>query len=93
MSKAEVKARAKTSPERVWVFVSTDSHESDAKWIGCVSLCRRKADALRKMRTQIHDDMECGLFTRKELHWSEDRMACYDNDGRMSYKVERGEIE
>ena len=59
----------------VWAFVSTDAHEADAKWAGCVSLFRRKADALRCMRTQIHDDIECGLFTRRELTWSDDRIT------------------
>lgn len=82
----------KANENRVWAFVSTDANEADAKWAGCVSLFRRKADAVKCMRTQIHDDAECGLFTRSELTWSGDRMACLDNNGRMTYKVERLEI-
>ena len=87
-----MKTKTHNTANAVWAFVSTDAHESDAKWAGCVSLFRRKADALRCMKTQIHDDRECGLFTRRELTWSDDRMACLDNNGRMSYKVERLEI-
>ena len=88
----KTKTRNTKAANAVWAFVSTDAHESDAKWAGCVSLFRRKADALRCMKTQIHDDRECGLFTRRELIWSDDRMACIDNNGRMSYKVEKLEI-
>ena len=87
-----MKTKTRNTANAVWAFVFTDAHEADAKWAGCVALFRRKADALRCMRTQIHDDIECGLFTRRELAWSDDRMACIDTNGRMSYKVERLEI-
>ena len=45
-----MKTKTHNTANAVWAFVLTDANESDAKWAGCVSLFRRKADALRPIR-------------------------------------------
>lgn len=82
----------KDNTVHVWAFVSTDANETDARYAGCVSLFWRKGDALRCMRRQVRDDVECGLFARRDLAWNESRTTCADRGGRMTYKVERLEV-